>query len=498
MDGTKLMHQFSALSDEDLDALKKYLAVNAHQQLRVLFEYMLKHRNGPESRFEKKRVFEKLFPREKNAYNDLRLRNIMTRLSQQIEAFLIQQELAADESVKRRLLIRAYSKRSAYFLFKTEIANRLRKLEDQNERGIAFFRECATLYHLLFFHPDTKGVFKPGKDLYLQLVRSLESWFALEILSYQSDFLVREMVVNEKNPSKFIETALHKIDQVLDIQDNPVADFLMHICKLPASGLLFEDVEPVYERYLRASPHMGSFERGVASKALISRIYGLVSATGDSRFFNLLFNLYKDGLNAGIYIELGSMNVSVFTNIVITGATVGDFAWTEDFIKTHEPIIDEKERDFVILLSRAYLNYNKGRKATGQDAGMYYVAAINDLKFIKHGQPDFELRVRSLQLRICYEYDVVIEKNIQPLTEFSRNFRQYLRHQDHWLAESRIQAYLDFIHYTLKLARLHSPVIKKKQEKLEKTILAIKEKSSQMMMRHWLMEKAEELRKPLC
>jgi len=245
MHGTKLMHQFRALSDADLEALKKYLAVNAHQQLRVLFEYMLKHRNGPNSRFDKKQVFEKLFPKEKSAYNDARLRNIMTRLGQQIEAFLIQEELAEDEGIKRQLLIRAYEKRNDYFLFQTEISTRLRKLESQDERGIAYFRECATLYHYLFFHADTKGVFKPGKDLYQQLVRSFESWFALGMLSYQTDFLVREMLVREKNPSKFIETALDKIDQLLDIQNNPVADALMHICKLPTSGLLSEDVEKV-------------------------------------------------------------------------------------------------------------------------------------------------------------------------------------------------------------------------------------------------------------
>ncbi|MFM9946905.1 MAG: hypothetical protein ACKV1O_03105 [Saprospiraceae bacterium] len=497
MHGTKLMHQFRALSDQDMDALKKHLAVNAHQQLRVLFEYMQKHRNGPDNRFDKKQVFKKLFPKEKNAYNDARLRNIMTRLGQQIEAFLIQQELAEDEGIKRQLLIRAYEKRNDYFLFQTEISTRLRKLEDQEERGIAYFRECATLHHHLFFHPDTKEIFKPGKDQHLQLVRSFESWFALGLLSYQSDFLVREMVRNEKNPFQFIETVIHKIDQVLDIKDNPVAAVLLHICRLPASGLVFEDIQTVYENYQYASPHLGSFERNVVSKALIAKINILIAATGDNRLFNMVFNLYKDVLQTGLYIEQGNMNVQVFTSIAITGATVGDFEWTEAFILENGSKVEEKERKNTVLLAQAYLNYNQGKKATVKDAGVFFQKAKIALINIQHGQPDYELRVRSLQLRIAYEYSLLIEQDNQPLKDISRNFRQYLYNQDNTLAQSRVQAYLDFIHYTLKLAQLHAVNVKNPTEKLEKTVIAMRLKSSQMMMRHWLIEKAEELFKLL-
>lgn len=497
MHGTKLMQQFRALSDQDLAAFKKYLAANGQQQVQSLFEYLLKHRNGSDRAFEKKQVFAKLFSKEKAAYNDDRLRNVMSRLSQQIENFLIETELAEDEALKRQLLIRAYQKRNAYLQFRTEILTRLRKLENEQERGIEYFRECAALHHHLFFHPDTKGDFKPGKDQYLQLVRSFESWFALSMLAYQSDFLVREVVLNEKNPFQFIEAVIHKIDQVLDIVDNPVADVLIHVCELPASGLSFGDVEKVYERYQRASPHMGTFERNVASKALISRINSLVATTGDIRFFNLLFNLYKDGLQAGLYIEQGNMNVHVFTGIVITSATVGDFKWTERFINTYELKIEEKERKDAVLLAKAYLNYNLGKKTAGKDAGIYFQKAMTALLNIQHGQPDYELRVRSLQLRICYEYYLLIEKDDQLLTDFSKNFRQYLHNQDNRLAQARVQAYQDFIHYTLKLARLLGPNVKKPLEKLEKTIFAMQNKSAQMMMRHWLMEKAEELKKLL-
>jgi len=497
MNGTKLMHQFRALSDDDIAAFRKYLAVNGHRQLQSLWEYLLKHRDGPESRFEKKLVFEKLFPKEKAAYKDTRLRNVMALLSQQIEAFLIKEELEKDTGLKRQLLIRAYENRNNYFLFKTEISTRLRKLEAQKERGIEFFRECATLYHLLFFHLDTKGIFKPGKDLYQQLVRSFESWFTIGILSYESDFLVRKMLVNEGTPSQFIEIVLNKIDQVLEVEDNPVADVLLYICKLPASGLSFEYLESVYQRYQKASPMMGEFERNTASKALISRINSMIASDGDIRLSLLLFNMYKDAVQAEMYIEQGRISVSIFLNIAITGATAGDFEWTETFIKAHTPKIDEKDREYAVLLAQAYLNYNKGRKANSQDAGIHYEAAIDDLKFIKHGQPDYELRVRSLQLRIFYEYHLVINKNHLLLTDFSKSFRQYLHNQDNRLAEWRIQAYLDFIHFTLKLARFHGPATKKTLEKLEKTILAMKEKSTQMMMRHWLMEKAEELNKLL-
>ncbi len=497
MNGTKLMHQFRAFSDEDLVAFKKYLAVNGPQQLQSLFNYMLKHRHGQDSRFEKKQVYDKLFTQEKSTYNDDRLRNIMARLGQQMEAFLIETELAKDAELNRQLLIRAYKKRDAYFLFYTEISTRLRKLEDQKQRGIAFFRECATLYHHLFFHPDTKGSYQPGKDVYQKLVRSFESWVALGMLSYQSDFLVREALLNEENPSQFIDMALHKIDQVLDLEGNPVADVLFHICKLPDSGYLFDDIDQVYKRYQRALPHMGEFERNVASKALISRINTLIAAKGDPRLFSLLFGMYKDGLEAGTYVEQGAMNVQVFLNIAITGATTGEFEWTENFIRDYSQMIDEKERVHALPLSRAYLSYNKGQRADDKNAGIHFDAAKEILSQIRHGQPNYELRVRSLQLRIFYEYDVVIGKNIELLTNFSRSFRQYLYQQDNRLAESRIQAYLDFIHYTLKLARLHSPAAEKPLEKLEKTILAMEKKSTQTMMRHWLMEKAEELKKLL-
>lgn len=125
MDGTKLMHQFRAFSDEDLLAFKKYLALNGARQLQTLFDYMLRHRRRPEGWFEKKQVYEKLFSEGKAAYNDDRMRNIMTRLGQQMEAFLIQRELAEDKELNRQLLIRAYKKRDAYFLFRTEISTRL-------------------------------------------------------------------------------------------------------------------------------------------------------------------------------------------------------------------------------------------------------------------------------------------------------------------------------------------------------------------------------------
>ncbi len=496
MRGTKLKQQFEALSDADLIPFRKYLAVNGNRQVRALFDYIAAHRREADE-LTKPMLFKKMFPKERD-YNDVRLRNLMTRLGKQIDAYLVQDELQEAEELRTQLLLRAYEKRNAYPLFKAEISGRLRKLDLQQEQGISFFRERASLYHHLFFYPKTDNTSKQSKELFDQLVRSFESWFELGTLTYQSDYLVQKALTNEENPSRFFGLMLDKNASKGEDSHSPVVKLLFYLCSLSASGLDFDAIEQACKFYHEALPQMETLERKIAAEGLISKVHALIAAHGDERSFGLLFNLYKDELEMGMYVEAGRMHARVFTGIAVTGATAGYFAWTADFIKNYSQLVEETDRENAILLSNAYLDYNRGRKARGSEAGKYFGEAILALSRILHGPPEFELRVRSLQLRIFYDHDLVLRKNEQLIKDFSKSFRQYLRNLDSSrLSNLRVNAYLDFIRYTLKLAQLHSPNAKKPQETLQKIIQDIEHKSTQVMLRHWLMEKAEELKKKL-
>ncbi|MBI5914133.1 MAG: hypothetical protein HY842_02055 [Bacteroidetes bacterium] len=432
----------------------------------------------------KQRLFSKLYG--KTEYNDLKMRKLMTRLTQLLEQYMVLKELEKSNDSFAHLLVRSLGDRSDYDLFKEAAEGRIGVLEALPERGKGYFRERYRLFEMLFYHPETAKLSK-NHDYFQHYISDFEYYFTLGSLQRACDNLVRKRLLQTDSNLLYLAT----IDEVASdsvLIGFPVVYFFHHLFRLFNNLPVEDDLLLLQELCTRCLYQMSRDEQSLAVNLLVNYA-APKSNEGSKAHTRFIFEIYKITIENELLLHgKNALSAGVFMNIVAIGLLVKELAWTQHFMAKYGDLMHESEREMTLQYCEGLWCYHNGL-ATGKVEDFYNAIQALNLVPIRAGAK-FELRLRPLLVRVKFELFARDRETLDEFISHIRNFERHLQGNADY-TENVKKSNLNFAHKVKTLARLkNEPVIDlTATRKLLKSI----EETANCILKSWLLEKAKEL-----
>jgi hypothetical protein len=196
---------------------------------------------------------------------------------------------------------------------------------------------------------------------------------------------------------------------------------------------------------------------------------------GITEYYQTFFNLQKKVVQLGIILEDGELSEAVFKNMITIGLSVGQFAWTEQFINDYYPFLPAgiRENARTFNLANLYAHQKK------------YDLVIELLSNVEYSDLVYSLGAKLILIRTYYE-----SKESLALGSLMDSFKIFIR-RNKLMSKSLKREYLNFLNFLSKLTALNG--------RQKKQLLVLRQKiadSKYVISKKWLLEKIDEATGP--
>jgi len=479
MHHSKLIKLLSALSQEEFKKLGRYLQspyCNSNKKVSHLYTYLDKYFpdfDGPALR--KERVFAKLFKDE--TFNAKKLGNLMSECSLKVEEFIIDIELKKDELLTKRLLVKGMGKRKLYEYFDRSTHKLIARNEEASIKDQRLFRDLMDLNAEWYFHPATLKYAESGKRM-VKAMEYLDHFFCLTKMKWGLELLERQQTSSEQNEVWLLNQVIEK-SSAADLQEMPVFNLYVNLLKFTRS----QSPETYFQLkavFLDSMDQLTKDDQQTVLIKLLNFSAKQVTAHGQ-QYVREYFELNKLGLEHHLLTEDDQLSDTAFTNLVITAAKLGEFAWAESFIEEYSPLLAAKVRTIAIDIGLAYLHFYKKN----------YQETIHFLKTYDPLVLAYKLRARTLSIRAHFEIFLQDATYYELIDLETKAFEKFIRRKQ-MLTEYRQKAYLKFIGLIRQLTLLiqdPNPNLKRR-ESIEEDL----SNNDFIVAKEWLVEKLNEIK----
>ncbi len=442
--------------------IQHHFSIKSEDVLR-LWQVILKEEKKVKQRaLTKEVIFEKLFP--ETTYSDIKLRNLMRKLTRVLEDFLIYKEYENNPLDKSILLNTIYRKRNIYSLFEKS-KNKIRKtLEEQPKRGSYYFLENYMLLKQFYLHQGTEKNAASASNLQ-DAFQHLNHFFSNEKLHIKIELLNQERILGNPFDKDFFESSQHSA-----ISTN--------LLKTVAELIQTQDPE-TYKKakksFTKHLEYLSDDDRNIIYPALLNYVIGK-SLTNESQFLEETFQLYKSGLNAGLLISDEKITGSTYFNITTTAAQLKEFEWAKNFLKEYTPFLSGiYKKDFEII-AQAYLYFYQKE----------FTQTIKQLSNYEFNYPLLNLNAKTLSCRTLYELTLQDKSYYETTNNQILALEKYIKRNNN-ISLSKKAAYLNLSNALSKLLKATNTLFAKEQskKKLREEIINY----PAVISRSWLLKK---------
>ena len=395
MQNTRLVNLLANLTKKELRDFSKFLhspLFNTRDDLIQLFEIIRKELVAKTPKLEKEKVYKKLLPKEK--FDGVKLNLLRSYLLKLLEQFLSVNEILEDETHHNIHLTQALRKKNLNKDVVRTIRIGYENLEKQKQRGVDFFEEKLKLdWETYFSKADLIYREKIGwghlseqmdiiyflKKLHIAVLAKA----AKQVLNDQSkDFLFLKEIFEKSEEKPFSEVVAIRIYiACFKMLDNPNEEHFFFEFK----KLLFENTEkfPATE------------VRDLYILAVNFCIKQVNKGAWETRFFEEVLSLYKNGLENEVLLQDGQLSRFTYHNIVAAALKIQDFKWVEWFIEVYKSYLGKPYRDSTYSFSMARLDFARKK----------YEDALIRLQSSNYREILLNLASRTIKLKIYFETD---------------------------------------------------------------------------------------------
>ena len=192
--------------------------------------------------------------------------------------------------------------------------------------------------------------------------------------------------------------------------------------------------------------------------------------TGEQAFSREGFDLYKKGLEAGLFLENGQLSHFTFNNVIAFSIRLKEFEWAKKFIHSYKAKLLPGYQDSIVSFNMARLEFHQGN----------YGEAMLHLQNAEYKDLINNLISKTLLLRIYFELG-----GTEALLSHLDSFLNFIHRRE--VSDFHRTNYLNIIRFTRRLVML-PPDGKRELKKMEKEIL----EEQILSEREWLLEKIRE------
>lgn len=398
-----------SLSDKEVRELGKWLASPAHNHrddaIR-LFDFLAKQGGAKAS--SKEDAWKAIFPGE--PYDDAFMRQVMYFLLKAIEDYFIFKEYKSETTRPMLSLASLYRRRQLDKPFRQTIEAARKDLANLPLRNSEyhldkFYLEQERYYYLAATNPMGEINLQDVSDELDMAYVANKLRLACRMLSHQS--------VNKtaKYDIGLLEPVLQIVEQGKMLNEPGVAVYYYGFKALTDGNNTshFEHLARILHQHGSAFPAGELKELYLLS---INYCTGRINM-GQEEFFQIVFNLYKEGFGQLIIISsTDNLSKFMFSNAVYSAVKIKNFEWAENFITQFGDRLEEKHRHSTVQFNLSRLYYERGD---------YHKAQIL-LREFEYDDMLLNAVAKTMLLKIYYklgEYDA-----LESLIEAMRSFLQ--------------------------------------------------------------------------
>lgn len=479
MKGKKLFELLRALDAEEFQLLKRAVRsplMNTNQRLVELYDCLQPFYPAFKGAGLKSgALFAHLFPGE--AYNDYKLRRLLSDLSVLVKEYMVYLE-ATHEEERQRLLIKALGRRNLFPIFEKEARKALDGLEQAPHRGLEYYERKVEVFTRYYFHAytDKRAI---GQERLQELVHDMDYCYALAMYRVGNELRNRERIFSEQYLLDGIDAMENQYGDGI-LSENALFRayrYLLKAYKDEENTGLYAQVK---ENFMGHLEKMGQDDQVLLFQQLLNYAIRRINQ-GDSSFYREALALYKTGLEAEWLMDGGRMSEATFSNIVMVCCEGGEYEWAKNFMAQYESYLDEHSREDVRAHCDSLWHYFQG----------HFDEALQILASHRFSGP-LQLSSRMTAVRISFEQFFRDPSYYGLLFSQAKAFEKFLS-RNKSLPKNRKHVHKN----TLSLIKRIASAIRKQEPPDEVRQWAMEEIASEqpLVLRNWLQQQVAQLTK---
>lgn len=435
---------------------------NARTDIKELFDHLNQARKKERvEEIDLVAVYSQAFP--ERGSDEKQMRYLFSYFKKLVEQFLIHEKWSKDESLAQLTLATVLRQRQGERLVDRTLEKVRRKLLAGPSRNAEYHYKQYLYYKEQFAFTDQQS-----RATAISLQEMSDEWticFVIERLRQACQALTYSQVSQKEFRPDLLEAIL-KLLQSSPFLDLPAVAIYFHLHQM-LSGSTKEDHFAIFRQLI--AKDKAKFRAGELKEMYLLAInYGIRRFNnGEKDFLQEVFNLYKEGLMLGVFIENGHLSRFSYKNIAMAGLGLEAYDWVEDFLYTYKDKIHPAYRQDTFNYNLAIFYYRKPD----------YPKAMQLL-----GQVEFDdvlntLQAKSMLLKIYYDIG-----ETEALFSLLDSFKIYVYRQR--LLGYHKSNYLNLIRFVQAILRL-SPYDEKARSSLRKKI----EDTKSLAEKAWLLSK---------
>jgi hypothetical protein len=394
MQKSRLLEIFNALEKNEQRELGKFVrspVFNQRKDVIDLYDYLYLHSPFKDAEvINRERVFRAIFEGEK--FDSTKFDYTMSFLFAVIKEYLVFKEQKADSVGNGVLLAHALRRRNLSRLFEKECNLIEKTLETQPLRDADFHHISFRLH--LEKHLLAKQESRASMTSFKEFSTSLTHYFLAKKLWEAFTLVTHQAVSKVDFEEKALLEAVLQLVEYHGYQAVPIINIYYHCFK----ALTESDSLPWFEGLrLLIRADIGKLPPADVKDIYLVTINYCIgrSNRGEPAFLQEAFELYKEGLDMGAFLENNQLSRFTYKNIVMAGLLLKEFDWVEKFLYEYKDFIEPKYRDSTFIYNLAIFYYQKPD----------YEQAMELLRRAEFDDLNHNLNARRMLLRIYFEKD---------------------------------------------------------------------------------------------
>ncbi len=478
MKNSKLLEFLQTLSASEMKDLGRYInqaSSRDSKNLNGFYNYLCKHHpEFPEKKVAKETVSKKLFPKDANSIK--KVQNLMYKLLQYLEDFLVVEELKYQEGAKKLLYLEALKRHKLDKYFFQKVKHIEDEWIEKSPQGLTHLHYLYRLQEMCYLHPNycvTKEMPITKKKLI-----DLSDQYALAVKLYwylcyhHTDY--HHNINSEDRPYFEDVDTLVEWAQQEHFQNIPSVKFLSLLLDSFYKDD-FSNFQQLRTAFTEAFHTFNNSERNDMALLLEDACMknykkGVLSSIQDA------FELKRFLVEQEAIIEDGYIYETVFEDIVVIGCAANELEWTKRFIDNYYSYLDKGLQEDYIALCNAMIIFQKNK----------FTECLKLICATGQPNPRYGLRIRTLQLQCYYE----LEECYDLFENLVNSFYKLLNRQPIF-SDNIINRYSNFIRYTKQLQKMKFSDNINRLPQLKEQF----KNNPYIAHKSWLIKKIEELQK---
>ncbi|HWA06348.1 MAG TPA: hypothetical protein VG961_07350 [Ignavibacteria bacterium] len=477
-----LLSSFSAEEMRSFGDFVRSPYFNKNTRVTDLFEELKKgYPDFTSKSIAKEKLYTKLF--KGKPYNDQVMKNLNTELFKLEREFLAHDMLDRDRYEKSIMLVTNLTTRDAGQLFDKE-SGAVEQLARENRS------EVKELYLLLYRIEEerfTNAIINNRQaEATVHILKAGEfliQYFLKHLLRLSINNRINEFSFNVSSEVNLADTFLQNLDMnfLLDYMEKNGIEHSIHIkllyyamlCNVNANDT---SIYNTFKELLFSSKDKFTKAEFQHLLHLLESIIAQKINSGKLEFYNDLHETYDYELKNDMYKPSvqAPLTVMKYRNIYLSAMKAGKFDWAERFIYEYRDELQKKDRQSIVELSMAQLNFEKKN----------FEETLMHLQKVRTSQIFYKVDVKMLSLMALYELSH-FETAIAAIESFKK-----LLVNNKTLTEQYREKNRNFLSLLGSLIRARLDNIQGTKEELLRKI----ENTPQTANKKWLIKKTEELK----